>query len=80
MAEVVTRAFILVETQVGRAQQVAHALRILQGVRSADVITGTFDVIALIEAPDMGVMADLVTGRVQGIRGVLRTITCVAAG
>ncbi len=76
----VTRAFILVETQVGRAQQVAHALRILQGVRSADVITGTFDVIALIEAPDMGVMADLVTGRVQGIRGVLRTITCVAAG
>jgi hypothetical protein len=44
------------------------------------VITGTFDVIALIEAPDMGAMADLVTGRVQGIRGVLRTITCVAAG
>jgi DNA-binding Lrp family transcriptional regulator len=80
VAEVVTRAFILIETQVGRAQQVALALRTFQGVRSADVITGTFDVIALIEAPDMAAMADLVTGRVQGIRGVLRTITCVAAG
>lgn len=77
---VVTRAFILIETQVGRAQQVAYALRALQGVRSADVVTGTFDVIAMIEAPDMGAMAELVTGRVQGIRGVLRTITCVAAG
>ena len=75
-----TRAYILIETQVGRAKQVALALRALEGVMSAEVITGTFDIIALIEAPDMSAMADLVTGRVQGIRGVLRTITCVAAG
>ena len=46
----------------------------------ADVVTGKFDIIALIEATDMSAMADLVTGQVQGIRGVLRTITCVAAG
>ena len=75
-----TRAFILIETQVGRAKQVALALRALEGVMSADVITGTFDIIAVIEASDMSAMADLVTGQVQGIRGVLRTITCVAAG
>jgi len=61
-----TRAFILVETQVG--------------VMSADVVTGSFDVIALIEVESMGAMAELVTGQMQGIRGVLRTITCVAAG
>jgi DNA-binding Lrp family transcriptional regulator len=75
-----TRAFILIETQVGRAKQVALALRVLEGVMSAEVVTGTFDIIALIEATDMSAMADLVTGQVQGIRGVLRTITCVAAG
>ena len=75
-----TRAFILIETQVGRANQVALALRAFEAVISVDVVTGTFDIIALIEAPDMGAMADLVTGQVQGIRGVLRTITCVAAG
>ena len=75
-----TRAYILIETQVGRGNQVALALRALEGVISADVVTGTFDIIALIEAPDMSAMADLVTGQVQGIRGVLRTITCVAAG
>ena len=75
-----TRAFILIETEVGRAKQVALALRAFEGVLSADVVTGTFDIIALIEASDMSAMADLVTGQVQGIRGVLRTITCVAAG
>ena len=75
-----TRAYILIETQVGRAKQVALELRAFEGVMSAEVITGTFDIIALIEASDMSAMADLVTGQVQGIPGVLRTITCVAAG
>jgi DNA-binding Lrp family transcriptional regulator len=75
-----TRAFILVETQVGRANQVVRALRSLPGVMSADVVTGSFDVIALIEVDTMGAMAELVTGQMQSIRGVLRTITCVAAG
>ena len=75
-----SRAYILIETQVGRSKQVSRDLRAFEGVISADVVTGTFDIIALIEAPDMSAMADLVTGQVQGIRGVLRTITCVAAG
>lgn len=75
-----TRAFILIETEVGRAKQVAEALRNVPEVLAADVITGTFDVIAIIEAPSMSAMAEVVTGQVQAIRGVLRTITCVSVG
>ena len=75
-----TRAFILIETQVGRTKQVAETLRSFRGVESADVVTGQFDVIALVEVQDLREMADLITARVQGIRGVMRTITCVAAG
>ena len=75
-----TRAFILIESQVGRANQVVQALRSLPGILSADVVTGSFDVIALIEVDSMVAMAELVTGQMQSIRGVLRTITCVAAG
>ena len=75
-----TRAFILIETQVGKSQEVAAALRRMEGVKSADVITGTYDVISLIDATDMSAVADLVTGRVQAIHGVMRTITCVTAG
>ena len=75
-----TRAYILIETQVGRARGVADSLRSFDKVQKVDVITGPFDVIALIEAPDMAAVADLVTGQVQGLKGVIRTITCVTAG
>ncbi len=75
-----SRAFILIETQVSRSQEVAVALRRLEGVKTVDVITGIYDVIALIDAADMSAVADLVTGRVQSVRGVMRTITCVSAG
>ncbi len=73
------RAYILIETQVGRAPDVAAALQSMSGVPSVDIITGEFDIIALVEAQDMVSMADLVTGQVQSIPGVTRTITCVAA-
>ena len=75
-----TNAYILIEVQVGRATQIVRSLRLLDGVKSADIVTGPFDVIALIEAPNMAAVADLVTGLVQGIPGVLKTITCVTAG
>ena len=75
-----TRAFVLIETQVGKATSVVHELRSMAGISSADIVTGNFDVIILVEASDMAGMAELVTGRVQSVRGVIRTITCVAAG
>ena len=75
-----TRAFILIETEVGRAKQVAVAVNALPGVRSADVVTGTLDIIALAEAEDMSGLAELITGRMQEVRGVRRSITCVTAG
>ena len=73
------KAYILIETQVGKSRDVAAALRALLGVPSVDIITGAFDIIALVEAADMVSMADLVTGQGQSIPGVTRTITCVAA-
>lgn len=75
-----TKAFILIEVQVGRANQVVAALRSLREVSSAEVVTGTFDIIASIEVADMAGMADLVTSQMQSIRGVIKTITCVTAG
>ena len=75
-----TKAYILIEAQVGLAQHAVVSLRALAGVSSADVITGSYDIIVLVEAADMGAMAELVTGKIQGVTGVLRTITCVAAG
>ena len=74
-----TRAYILIETEVGRAREVLTALRGMDKVAQADIITGTYDLIALAEADDMVMLVDLVTAQVQNIAGVERTITCVAA-
>lgn len=72
------RAYILIETQVGRSRDVADSLRSLSGVTSVDIITGAYDIIALVEAPDMVGVANVVTNQIQVIPGVSRTITCVA--
>ena len=73
------RAYILIETRVGQAREVLTALRSMESVSGADIITGSYDLIALAEAEDMVALVDLVTGQVQSIDGVERTITCVAA-
>ena len=75
-----TKAFILIEVQVGRANNVADSLRSLQEVTSAEVVTGPYDIIASIQVSDMAAMAALVTSQMQSIRGVIKTITCVTAG
>ena len=73
------RAYILIETKVGSAKRVLAALRAMDNVPESDIITGTYDLIALAEAEDMVALVELVTARVQAIEGVERTITCVAA-
>ena len=74
-----TRAYILIEIKVGCARDVQTALRGMDNVLQADIITGVYDLIALAEAGDMVALVDLVTAQVQNIEGVERTITCVAA-
>lgn len=78
-AAVATRAYILIETRVGNAREVLGALRAMDNVVEADIITGSYDLIALAEAADMVALVDIVTAQVQNITGVERTITCVAA-
>ena len=73
------RAYILIETRVGKAKEVLTALRTMDRVSEADIITGTYDLIALAEAEDMVALVELVTTQVQSIDGIERTITCVAA-
>ena len=44
-----TKAFILIETAVGKTREVANTLRDLGGMQSVDVVTGPYDVIAVID-------------------------------
>ena len=73
-----TKAFILIETAVGKTREVADSLKVVGGMQSVDVVTGPFDVIAVIDAPDINTMGGIVTEKIHTIGGVVRTVTCVA--
>ena len=73
-----TKAFVLVEIAVGKSREVVDALRKLESITSVDAVTGPYDVIAVIEAPDLNAIGDLITKQVHTVQGVLRTVTCLA--
>ena len=75
-----TRAYLLVETVVGKTREVAATLRELEGVDTVDVVTGPHDIIAVINGDDISVVGNVVTERIHTVAGVLRTVTCVAVG
>ena len=73
-----TRAFILIETSVGKTQGVVAELRKVAEMQSVDAVTGPYDVIAVLEAPDLNTVGNLVASRIHTIGGILRTVTCLA--
>jgi hypothetical protein len=73
----VAQAYILLQTEVGRAGAVARAVAGIPGVASAEDVTGPYDVIARANA-SAAVLAELL-GRVKAVAGVTRTITCPVA-
>ncbi len=70
------QAYILVQTEVGKAAQVAEEVRRISGVESADDVTGPYDVIVRAEAEDVDQLGKLVVARVQAVDGITRTLTC----
>jgi DNA-binding Lrp family transcriptional regulator len=72
----VVQAFILVQTEVGKAAAVANAIADIAGVVSAEDVTGPYDVIVRAEAGDVDELGQLVVAKVQSVNGITRTLTC----
>lgn len=72
----VVRAYVLIQTEVGRAADVALRLRTIPGVVNADDVTGPYDIIAQAEAETVDDLGRVVVSRVQLIDGITRTLTC----
>ncbi|MFN8039731.1 MAG: Lrp/AsnC ligand binding domain-containing protein [Acidimicrobiales bacterium] len=70
------RAYVLIQTEVGKAARVADEVRSIEGVVSADDVTGPYDVIAVASAGTMDDLGKMVVSRVQMIEGITRTLTC----
>ena len=69
-------AYILVQTEVGKAAEVAGHISKIMGVMQADDVTGPYDVIVRAEAPSVDDLGRLVVSQIQQIEGITRTVTC----
>lgn len=68
-------AYILIQTEVGKAAAVADEVRSIEGVIAADDVTGPYDVVVRVESPSMDDLGRLVVSRVQMIDGITKTTT-----
>ena len=75
-----TKAYILIETAVGKSRDVTSSLGSLQGVQTVDVVTGPYDIVVVVQAPDLNAVGDLVTSQIHTISGIVRTVTCLSVG
>ncbi len=72
----VVQAYVLIQTEVGKAADVAKSIAELSGVTLAEDVTGPYDVIVRAEADNVDELGKLVVASIQGIDGITRTLTC----
>jgi DNA-binding Lrp family transcriptional regulator len=70
------QAYILIQTEVGKADGVARAVSAIAGVTLAEGVTGPYDVIMRAEAPSMEDFGRVILSKVQAVPGITRTLTC----
>ena len=70
------QAYILIQTEVGKASSVATAVSAIAGVTLAEGVTGPYDVIMRAESPSMEDLGRSILSKVQAVPGITRTLTC----
>jgi DNA-binding Lrp family transcriptional regulator len=70
------QAYVLIQTEVGKAAIVVESIRKISGVTVAEDVTGPYDVIVKAEAPTMDELGRLVVAKIQSVSGITRTLTC----
>ena len=72
------RAYVLIETSVGKTKDIVLALRKIKGVLEVNAVTGPYDVIAVIEGADLTEVGNLVASGIHSAGGLEKTVTCLA--
>jgi DNA-binding Lrp family transcriptional regulator len=72
----VVQAYILIQTEVGKAASVASEISGSPGVISAEDVTGPYDVIVRAEAENVDLLGKMVVANIQNVEGITRTLTC----
>jgi DNA-binding Lrp family transcriptional regulator len=70
------QAYVLIQTEVGRAASVAATISGAPGVISAEDVTGPYDVIVRAEAENVDQLGKMVVANIGSVEGITRTLTC----
>ncbi|MEN3043627.1 MAG: Lrp/AsnC ligand binding domain-containing protein [Candidatus Hydrothermales bacterium] len=71
-------AFVLIKVQVGKVPSVAQRLYNINEVREIFMVTGPFDVLAIIETESYERLGDILAEEIQKIPGIVETQTLMA--
>ena len=74
------QAYILIQTEVGRAALAAAAITQISGVSSSEEVSGPYDVIVRVETTDAARLTDDIVPQIQKVDGITRTLTCPVVG
>ncbi len=69
-------AYVLIQTEIGKAAKVAAEVKEIPGVTRAAVVTGPYDLLAQVAATDLDSLGKLAVSEIQAVSGVSRTVTC----
>ena len=69
-------AYVLIQTEVGKAAQVAIEVAKIPGVKVSEAVTGPYDAIVHATSDDVDSLGKLVVARIQSVEGITRTLTC----
>ena len=72
-----TNAYILIEAIPGKALELVSVIKEIKGVKTVHLVTGPYDIIAFVEAPDLKSLGELIVKRIQSTGYVARTLTCI---
>jgi len=70
-------AYVFVNIKAGAGNKVLESIKKIPEVKQAHLVTGLYDIIAYVEAPDMKVLGTTLMVNMQNVAGIDRTITCV---
>jgi DNA-binding Lrp family transcriptional regulator len=74
-----TIAYVLIKVEVGAAKRVAEEVSEIGGVLFADIVTGTYDIVAVVQAASNRELADVVIEEIQTVEGVKNSLTAVVS-
>lgn len=72
-----THAYILIEALPGKGMELTNIAKSIAGVKTVHLVTGPYDVIAFVEAPDLRSLGEMIVKKIQASGYVARTLTCI---